>query len=64
MLPKLLMNGIKLESKAPTQQQGLGAHQHVQDIPYKVKYGCKIGEKDEFGLCWLYFQNFHPFSPL
>ena len=30
----------------------------------KVKYGCKICEKDEFGLCWLYFQNFHPFSPL
>ena len=24
----------------------------------------KICEKDEFGLCWLYFQNFHPFSPL
>ena len=29
----------------------------------KVKYGCKNCEKDEYGLCWLYFQNFHPFSP-
>ena len=36
MHPKLLMNGIKLESKAPTQEQV--AHDHQQDIPYKVKY--------------------------
>ena len=127
MLPKLLMNGIKLESEAPTQEQVA----HQQDIPYKVKYrykfmkcctwinwfyfsrfwpffrfcslktlpkiefktsdmynsykpikshwlgnatrsvqkvkfkyGCKNCEKDEFGLCWLYFQNLHLFSPL
>jgi len=29
----------------------------------KVKYGCKICEKDESGLCCIYFQNFHPFPP-
>ena len=40
MLPKLLMNGIKLESIAPT--QGQVAHQ--QDITYKVKYRCKFCE--------------------
>ena len=34
MLPKLLMNGIKLESEAPTQEQVA----HQQDIPYKVIY--------------------------
>ena len=44
MLLKLLMNGIKLESKAPTQEQGA----HQQDIPYKVKYGCKF-----FEMLWL-----------
>ena len=127
MLPKLLMNGIKLESEAPTQEQVA----HQQDIPYKkkyrckfckmlwldkfnwlyfsrfghffhfftlktlpkmefktsdnsykpikshwlgnaacqkcvqkVKYGCKICEKDEFGLCWLYFPKSHSFFPL
>ena len=124
MLPKLLMNGIKLESEAPTQKQL--AHQQDIRIPQKakyrckfcgmlwldklalffqilaifpaflvlkhfqkyslklqtiqlqtnkkplawqcrqkcvqkVKYGCKNCEKDEFGLCWLYIQNFHPF---
>ena len=40
MLPKLLMNGIKLESEAPTQEQVA----HQQDIPYKVKYRCKFCE--------------------
>ena len=29
----------------------------------KLKYGCKICEKYEFGLCWLYFQN-PPLFPL
>ena len=41
MLTKLLKNGIKLERVAPTQEQVA----HQQDIPYKVKYGCKICEK-------------------
>ena len=40
MLPKLLMNGIKLESEAPTQEQVA----HQQDIPYKVKYWCRFWE--------------------
>ena len=40
MLPKLLMNGIKLEMVAPTQEQVA----HQQDIPYKVKYRCKFCE--------------------
>ena len=40
MLPKLLMNGIKLESEAPTQEQVA----QQQDIPYKVKYRCKFCE--------------------
>ena len=40
MLPKLLMNGIKLERVAPTQEQVA----HQQDIPYKVKYRCKFWE--------------------
>ena len=40
MLPKLLMNVIKLESEAPTQEQVA----HQQDIPYKVKYRCKFCE--------------------
>ena len=40
MLQKLLMNGIKLESEAPTQEQLA----HQQDIPYKVKYRCKFCE--------------------
>ena len=42
MLPKLLMNGIKLESepRAPTQEQLA----HQQNIPYKVKYRCKFCE--------------------
>ena len=35
ILPKLLMNGIKLERVAPTQEQV--AHLQ-QDIPYKLKY--------------------------
>ena len=40
MLPKLLMNGIKLKRVAPNQEQGA----HQQDIPYKVKYRCKFCE--------------------
>ena len=32
------MNGIKLESEAPTQEQVA----HQQDIPYKLKYRCKF----------------------
>ena len=40
MLPKLLMNGIKLKSEAPTQEQVA----HQQDISYKVKYRCKFCE--------------------
>ena len=40
MLPKLLINGIKLESEAPTQEQVA----YQQDIPYKVKYQCKFCE--------------------
>ena len=40
MLLKLLMNGIKLERVAPTQEQVA----HQQDIPYKVKYQCKFRE--------------------
>ena len=44
MLPKLLMNGIKLESESPTQLQEQVAHQlqKLKDIriPYKVKYRC------------------------
>ena len=40
MLPKLLitMNGIKLDSEAPTQEQ----EPHQQEIPYKVKYRSKF----------------------
>ena len=56
MLPKLLMNGIKLESEAPTQEQVA----HQQDIPYKVKYRCKFCE-----MLWLdklaLFSTFWPF---
>ena len=40
MLSKMLMNGIKLESIAPTQEQVA----HQQDIPYKAKYQCKFCE--------------------
>ena len=40
MLPKLLINGIKLKSDSPTQEQVA----HQQDIPYKVKYRCKFRE--------------------
>ena len=36
------MNGIKLESIAPTRLQEQVAHQ--QDILYKVKYRCKFCE--------------------
>ena len=34
------MNGLKLESEAPTQEQVA----HQQDMPYKVKYRCKFYE--------------------
>ena len=56
MLPKLLMNGIKLESIAPTQEQVA----HQQDIPYKAKYQCKFCEMytlwlDNYNLA-LFFQ--------
>ena len=52
MLPKLLMNGIKLESEAPTQEQVA----HQQDIPYKVKYGCKFCEMLWLDKLALFFQ--------
>ena len=52
MLPKLLMNGIKLESKAPTQEQIA----HQQDIPYKVKYRCKFCEMLWLDKLALFFQ--------
>ena len=58
MLSKLLMimNGTKLESEAPTQEQGA----HQQDIPYKVKYGCKFLKCCGW-INWLYFSRFWPF---
>ena len=63
MLPKLLMNGIKLESETPTQEQV--AHQQDIDIPYKVKYRCKFCEMLWLDcINWLYFSRFWPFSPL
>ena len=52
MLPKLLMNGIKLESVAPTQEQVT----HQQDIPYKVKYRCKFCEMLWLNKLALFFQ--------
>ena len=48
------MNGIKLESKAPTQEQV--AHDHQQDIPYKVKYRCKFCEMLWLDKLALFFQ--------
>ena len=50
MLPKLLMNGIKLERVAPTQEQV------AQDIPYKVKYPCKFCEMLWLDKLALFFQ--------
>ena len=58
MLPKLLINGIKLESEAPTQEQGA----HQQDIPYKVKYGCKFCEMLWLDKLALFFQILAIFS--
>ena len=52
MLPKLLMNGINLESEAPTQEQVA----HQQDIPYKVKYRCKFCEMWWLDKLALFFQ--------
>ena len=54
MLSKLLMNGIKLESKAPGPTQEQIAHQ--QDIPYKVKYQCKFCEMLWLDKLALFFQ--------
>ena len=54
MLTKLLTNGIKLESEAPTQEQV--AHDHQQDIPYKVKYRCKFCEMLWLDKLALFFQ--------
>ena len=59
MLPKLLMNGIKLESIAPTQEQVA----HQQDIPYKAKYQCKFCEMLWLNKLALFFQIW-PFFPL
>ena len=42
MLLKLLMNGIKLKSVAPTQEQV--AHQQDNPYMYKVKYRYKLCE--------------------
>ena len=56
MLPKLLMNGIRLEKVAPNQEQV----DHQQDIPNKVKYRCKFMKC--CGLInWLYFPRFQYF---
>ena len=60
MLPKLLMNGIKLERVAPTQEQV--AHVHQQDIPYKVKYRCKFCEMLWLDKLALFFQILAIFS--
>ena len=48
----MLMNGIKLESEAPTQEQGA----HQQDRPYKVKYRCKFCEMWWLDKLALFFQ--------
>ena len=58
MLPKLLMNGIKLESIALTQ----GQVAHPQDIPYKVKYRCKFCEMLWLEKLALFFQILAIFS--
>ena len=65
MIPKLLMNGIKLESEAPTQEQVA----HQQDIPYKVKYQCKFCEMltlwlDKLALFFQILAIFSAFSVL
>ena len=52
MLPKLLMNGIKLERVAPNQEQVACQ----QDIPYKVKYRCKFCEMLWLDKLALFFQ--------
>jgi len=52
MLSKLLMNCIKLERVAPTQEQVA----HQQDIPYKVKYGCTFCEMLWLDKLALFFQ--------
>ena len=54
MLPKLLimMNGIKLDRVAHTQEQVA----HQQDIPYKVKYRCKFCEMLWLDKLALFFQ--------
>ena len=52
MLPELLMNGIKLERVALTQEQVA----HQQDIPYKVKYRCKFCEMLWLDKLALFFQ--------
>ena len=53
---KLLMNGIKLESEAPTQEQIA----HQQDITYKVKDRCKFVKCCGW-INWLYFPHFGHF---
>ena len=58
MLPKLLMNGIKLERVASTQEQVA----HQQDIPYKVKYWCKFCEMLWLDKLALFFQILAIFS--
>ena len=63
MLPKLLVNGIKLESEVPTQEQVA----HQQGIPYKVKYRWKFCEMLWLDKLALFFQilaifNSHFFS--
>ena len=54
------MNGIKRESKAPT--QGQVAHQQDPDIPYKVKYRCKFCEMLWLDKLALFFQILAIFS--
>ena len=46
------MNGIKLETVAPTQEQVA----HQQDIPYNVKYRCKVCEMLWLDKLALFFQ--------
>ena len=58
MLPKLLVNGIKLERVAPAQEQVT----HQQDIPYKVKYRYKFCEMLWLGKLALFFQILAIFS--
>ena len=61
ILPKLLINGRKLERVAPNQKQAAWQ----QDIPYKVKYGCKFGKKLWLDKLALYiFSKFRPLFPL